>query len=184
MPATSKPLPDAASEHPVYIANAGLVLLNSYLPTLFSRLGLLTAGAEGRPRGAGLKAASRAVHLLQYLATGRLDTPEPALALNKLLAGFPLCAPVAPAITPFEADLEICDGLLAAMIANWPAIRNTSVDGLREIFLQREGRLEPVDDHWHLTVQRETIDFLVDRAPWTFAVISHRWMPGPIRVAW
>lgn len=70
-----EPLPRDASEQPVYIANAGLVLINPYLPVLFDRLGLLAVDADDQPRVSDPEAASRAVHLLQYLATGRLDTP-------------------------------------------------------------------------------------------------------------
>ncbi|MCW3849029.1 contractile injection system tape measure protein [Sphingomonas sp. LB-2] len=171
---------DSAPGHPLYIANAGLVLLNPYLPALFERLNL--PNPEGRI--IGLAAASRAVHLLQYCATGRLDTPEPALALNKLLAGLPLDTPVAPHIAPSQADLETCDSLLAAMIANWPAIRGTSADGLRETFLQREGRLDRTDTGWRLTVQRKGLDVLVDQLPWSIAVVFHRWMPAPIHTRW
>lgn len=180
----SEPLPNAASGTSVHIANAGLVLLNPYLPALFDRLGLLTASADGQPRVTGAEATSRAVHLLQYLVTGRLDTPAAELALNKLLAGISLSAPVAPEIGASPADFEICDGLLAAVIARWPAIRNTSVDGLRETFLQRGGRLESMDDGWRLTVQRKTLDVLVDQIPWSFTTIFHRWMPGQVHVGW
>lgn len=175
---------DADPGHPLYITNAGLVLLSPYLPALFERLGLLTADAEARPRIAGFEAMSRAVHLLQYCATGRLDTPEPALALNKLLAGLPLATPVAPQIAASQADLEICNTLLTAVIANWPIVRNTSIDGLRETFICREGRLDRAGDGWRLTVQRKALDVLVDQVPWTFSLVFHRWMPDPISVTW
>lgn len=170
--------------HPLYIANAGLALVSPYLPALFERLGLLTRDKEGRPHIAGFEAASRAVHLLQYLATGRLDTPEPALALNKLLAGLALDTPVAPRIAASPADLETCDGLLAAIIANWPIMRNSSAEALRETFLQREGRLDRAEESWHLTVQRKGLDVLVDQIPWSFVLLFHRWMPRPIHVTW
>ncbi|WP_423601871.1 contractile injection system tape measure protein [Sphingomonas sp. MS122] len=170
--------------HPVHIANAGLVLLHPYFPLLFDRLGLLTAGTDGQPHMGGPEAASRAVHLLQYLVTGRLDTPEPELALNKLLAGIPLSAPVAPAIAVVETDLEICGGLLAAVIAHWPQMRDTSIDGLRIGWLQREGRIEPGEDFWRLTVQRRSYDVLLQTLPWSFTLIRHRWMPHLIDVTW
>ena len=170
--------------HPLYIANAGLALVTPYLPALFERLRLLTGKGDAPPRVTGFDAASRAVHLVQYLATGRLDTPEPALALNKLLAGLPLDTPVARQIDASPADLEICKQLLTALIANWPIIKNSSIDGLRETFLQREGRLDRAEDRWDLRVQRKALDVLVDRVPWSFSVIFHRWMQAPIDVTW
>jgi hypothetical protein len=171
-------------EHALYVGNAGLVLLHPYLPTLFERLGLLVTGDDDRPVIPPGDPASRAVHLLQYLADGRLDRPEPELVLNKLLCGQPTFQPVARSIAPTQADLEICDDLLRAVIANWPILADTSPAALQETFLQREGRLRHGDGKWTLQVQRKTLDVLVDQVPWSFAVVYHRWMTDPIYVTW
>ncbi|HYD32430.1 MAG TPA: contractile injection system tape measure protein, partial [Azospirillaceae bacterium] len=73
---------------------------------------------------------------------------------------------------------------IAAVLAHWTIIRNTSPTGLRETFLQREGRLERDEGRWNLTVQRKTLDVLVDQVPWGFSVVYHRWMRDPIHVSW
>jgi hypothetical protein len=151
---------------------------------LFERLGLLVTGDDDRPVIPPGDPASRAVHLLQYLADGRLDRPEPELVLNKLLCGQPTFQPVARSIAPTQADLEICDDLLRAVIANWPILADTSPAALQETFLQREGRLRHGDGKWTLQVQRKTLDVLVDQVPWSFAVVYHRWMTDPIHVTW
>ena len=167
---------------PIYIANAGLVLFNPHLPILFERLGLLTPTALAER--SGIADLSRAVHLLQYLADGRLDRPEPDLVINKLLCGrLPAC-PVERSLVPSPADLELCDGLIRAVLDGWPPLRNSTPDALRETFLQREGRLRHKDGAWHLQVQRKTLDVLVDQLPWGFSVIYHRWMKEPVHVAW
>lgn len=168
----------------VYIANAGLVLLSPYLPRLFDKLGLLTADTDGHAKLTGIEAQSRTVHLVQYLVDGRLDAAEPMLVLNKILCGMAIAAPVEPSITASADDLALCDGLLAAAIANWPMIAGSSVDALRETFLQREGRLVQADDKWQLQVQRRSLDVLVDQIPWGFATIFHRWMVKPVIVTW
>jgi hypothetical protein len=178
-----KPVPPEP-EHAIFIRNAGLVLLNPYLPTLFDRLGLLTREGEGPPRIVGLEATSRAVHLLQYLVDQRLDRPEPDLVLNKLLCGIPTAQPIEARIEPVQDDLDLCESLLRSVIANWPIIRNTSPEGLRETFLQREGRLLHGDARWSLQVQRKGLDVLVDQIPWSISMIYHRWMADPIHVAW
>lgn len=170
--------------HAIFIANAGLVLLNPYLPTLFERLGLLTPTESGVPRIQGLEAASRAVHLLQYMVNERLTAPEPALVLNKLLCGLRTGQPVARSVEPAQADLDLCDGLLQAVIGNWPILRNTSPGGLRETFLQRDGRLTHTGGRWNLQVQRKTLDVLTDQVPWSFSLVYHRWMIDPIHVTW
>ncbi|MFN6253034.1 MAG: contractile injection system tape measure protein [Acetobacteraceae bacterium] len=179
-PATPPPEPN----HNLFVGNAGLVLLNPFLPTLFDRLGVLTQDEAGRQRIEGLETASRAVHLLQYLVDGRLDRGEPELVLNKLLCGLPTALPVLRAIEPSREDLAICDGLLRAVIDNWPVLRNTSPEGLQETFLMREGRLRHGDAKWTLRVQRKTLDVLTDQIPWSFAVVYHSWMTDPIHVTW
>lgn len=168
----------------IYVANAGLVLLHPFLPQLFRLLGLLSTDGDGAARIRGTDDATCAVHLLEYLATGNYDTPEPALALNKLLCGLELDTPVARGWVPQAEQLEQCHQLLAAVKGNWSSIGNTSVAGLRETFLQRDGRLERRDGKWTLTVSRKTVDVLVDQIPWGFAVIFHPWMPRELAVTW
>jgi len=168
----------------LYVANAGLVLFNPFLPHFLERLGLLTTDEDGIPRVAGTEAASRAVHLLQHLVDGRCDRPETTLVLNKLLCGLALSVPVLRAIEPDAAELAVCDGMIQAVIGNWPIIRNTSPAGLRETFLQREGRLQRDGERWTLQVQRKTVDILTDQIPWNRSIVYHRWMAGPIHVTW
>ena len=179
--------PDAeAMPHtdPLHIANAGLVLLAAYLPRLFERLGW----ADGQAwRSAAL--AQRAVHLLQWAATGEAAAEEHTLVLNKLLCGLPLQAPV-----PFDVVLTTDEqattaGLLQAVIAHWTALGATSVDGLRQSFLQREGRLvlqtpEEQPGAWQLQVQARSFDMLLDRLPWSIALIKLPWMEGALHVQW
>lgn len=176
------PEPDVGET--MYVGNAGLILFNPFLPRFFERLGLFSEGRDGVQRIAGLEPASRAVHLLQYLIDQRCDRREPDLALNKLLCGVPIAAPVAKRIEPTAEELAICDGLIQAMIENWPAMKGTSPAGLRETFLQREGRLRRGEDKWALDVERKTVDVLVEQIPWSWAIVYHRWMPDALHVTW
>lgn len=174
---------DAA--HPTdtaYVSNAGLALLHPFLPMLFQRLDLLATGGDGRPQ-LRIEQGARAVRLLQYLIDGRGDAPAPALLLNKLLCGLPPDFP-APPVELGQDELAHCDQLLQAVIGNWPAIGHASAAALRETFLQREGRLEWRDGQCTLTVQRRTLDVLVDQVPWGFATMRHPWMRQPVHVAW
>jgi hypothetical protein len=171
------------SGEPIYIDNAGMALFGVFLPQLFDRLDALSR-EQGRARMRDEHAASRAVHLLQYLVDGRCNAPEPLLVLNKLFCGLSIATPVPAEITPTADELALCDGLLQAMIANWKIIENSSVAALRETFLQREGKLEHRSDRWTLHVQRKTVDVLVDRIPWSISVTYHPWMPLPLYVTW
>jgi hypothetical protein len=169
---------------PIYIGNAGLVLTNPFLPHFLDALGLLVRDDAGKPRLRDESAAQRAVHLLQYLVDGHTDRPEPRLALNKILCGMPIAAPVERAIEATEEERETCDTLLRSIVENWPILRNSSTAALRETFLQREGKLTYGDNGWSLQVQRKTLDVLVDQVPWSIGVVFHPWMPNALHVTW
>ncbi len=182
MPTTRSPTTQDGDA--LYISNAGLILCHPFLPHFFKQLELLSVDHDGVTRIIGIENASHAVHLLQYLVDGRCDAPEPELALNKLLCGIALDAPVARSIEPSESDQAVCDNMMQAIIANWPSIKNTSPAGLRETFLQRTGRLLRRDGKWTLTVSRKTVDVLIDQIPWGFSIILHPWMPNELSVTW
>lgn len=176
-PARDWPQPDT-----FYVPNAGLVLLAQFLPTLFARLDLLDAG-DFRQQDARF----RAIHLLQYLATGALETYEYDLTLNKVLCGLPLTEPVPRWVQLTETDLAEADQLLVEAIQHWSVLRNTSVAGLQETFLQRTGKLVRLETGgWQLQVERKTVDILLDRLPmgWGYSVVSLPWMPKLIFVEW
>ena len=176
---TASPAEDDVVTQRIYIANAGVVIVGPYLPNLFSMLGLTSKGAF-----ATLSAAHRAVHLIQYLVSGATVTPEPILVLNKVLCGLPVTAPV-----PLEIDLRAqertaIEDMLTAIIAHWKAIGRTSIAGLRESFLQRDGRLIFSDDAWRLRVESRCFDMLLDRLPWGYATVKYPWMKQVLHVDW
>ncbi len=169
-----------APHNVIHIANAGMVLAGAYLERLFGMLGLADPEAFVSP-----EAAERAVHLLQYLATGNTGTPEPLLVLNKVLCGLPIGSPVLREfdITPQEA--QAIDGLLQAMIGHWKILGHTSIAGLRESFLQREGRLSFDDeDGWQLQVEPRSFDMLLDPLPWGYSLQKLPWMKEALHVEW
>ncbi|WP_431262527.1 contractile injection system tape measure protein [Roseateles chitinivorans] len=176
--AAEAPGMDPSAEQ-IAVGNAGLVLVSPYLPRLFSMLGLADTRAFIGP-----EAASRAALLLQALATGHAAAPEPELALNKLLCGLPLDAPLPRLIDLSEAEREAIDGLLVAVIQHWRILGTTSPDGLRGSFLRRDGHLERRDDAWQLSVVPGPFDMLIDQLPWGYATLRHPWMERVIHVEW
>ncbi|MCR6650877.1 MAG: contractile injection system tape measure protein [Cellvibrionaceae bacterium] len=168
----------------LYIDNAGLVLVGVFLPHLFKSLNMLHTNADGKIRLRDKATFSRGVHILQYLVTGSSSTPEPLLALNKIMCGESIHASVEPRIELAEEELRMCEQLQRAVLANWTSLSNTSITGLQETFFQREGRLVQMDDGWKLTVQRKTVDILMDQVSWSFSVISQAWMPETLYVSW
>jgi hypothetical protein len=83
-----------------------------------------------------------------------------------------------------DHEKEVIQQMLLGVIANWSAIGKTSIQGLRETFLQREGHLYKQEDGWQLHIPSATFDMLLDRLPWSFAMIKFPWMPDPLHVNW
>jgi hypothetical protein len=166
------------------VSACGLVLLHPYLPRLFAGLGWI---ADGHPVGQPLPPAvlPSAAALLHWLATGRDQPYEFELPLIKILLGLtpddPL--PVSAGLLD-DAMREEGEALLAAVIAHWPALGQTSLAGLRISFLQRAGLLYPAPDGWLLRPQSETYDLLLDRLPWGISLIRLGWMRGCLHTEW
>ncbi|MBC3832631.1 hypothetical protein H8K33_14070 [Undibacterium amnicola] len=168
-----------SNKYDSHLHNAGLVIVAPYLQRLFALLELTKDGAF-----IDKQAAERAVHLTQYIVTGEENTPEFSLALNKLLCGIPAVVPIPSGIQMTEHEKDVIQQMLTGIIAHWSAIGKTSIQGLRETFLAREGYLKFADDCWHLKIPQATFDMLLDRLPWSFAMIKFPWMPDPLHVNW
>jgi len=163
----------------VYLYNAGMVLAAPYLQRLFGLLNL-TEQSAFKDRSA----AERGVHLLEYLVNESCDSPEYRLVLNKILCGVKPGRPIARRIAMQESEKTAIEQLLQGMIAHWTLLGNTSVRGLRESFLQREGKLQLRKEGWRLTVQPKPYDMLLDQIPWAYSMIRLPWMEQTVYVKW
>jgi hypothetical protein len=172
------PLPKPAKTG-IAVKNAGVVLLNTYIPMLFERLGLLS---ERRFRSPAQQ--NDAVHYLQYVITGLSHTEESFLPLNKVLCGLPLSHAVQEGIEVTDAQKQLIEGLVRAAIGYWPAIGDTSVDGFRGNWLVRDGMLTEHEEHWELAVEKRPYDVLINKSPFSFSIIRYQWMEKPLHVTW
>jgi hypothetical protein len=170
---------DSIALESVYIDNAGLVLLAPYIPRYFDMLGLLE-----KNKFKNREAAERGVHLLQYLLNESTDSFEYQLVLNKLLCGVDAGVPITRSIEITDEEKAASESLLKGVIANWPILKNTSIAGFRESFLQREAHLQLKNESWQLLVQSKAFDMLLDSLPWSYATIKLSWMKRPIQVDW
>lgn len=166
-------------EVPIPVNNAGLVLLQGFFTPYFHRLNLLEDKGFTSP-----EKQRQAVHFLQYLVTGQSSTEEQHLALNKLLCGLPLNAPVEYGIDMTSEQEKTAKGLIEAVINYWNAIGSSSVDGFRGNWLLRNGILKEGPDNWELIIEKMAYDILLEKAPFAYSVIHFSWMPKPLYVTW
>ncbi len=163
----------------IFVQNAGQVLMHPFLHQLFRSIDLVS---EGRFRTSYDQ--QKALYLLHYLATGRLVAEEYELVVPKLLCNLPLGEPVMKNIELMPGEIEQCDHMLGSLVEHWAVLKSTSIDGLREGFLLRNGKLSRKNDQFIVHVESSTIDVLLDRLPWNLSMIKLPWMDELLRVDW
>ena len=169
--------PDLAES--IYIRNAGLVLFHPFLETYFNRTGLM----ENR-QFTDESSRNRAVLLLQYLAKGNTEHPEHELVLPKMLCNVPLKEAIPVSFIATEQEVAVTNELLKVFIERWDKVKNASVEGLRNSFILRDGRLNFTEDYWSLRVEQRGYDILLQSLPWTYSQIKTSWMSYNLNVEW
>jgi hypothetical protein len=113
-----------------------------------------------------------------------MQPTEELLLLPKLLCGWPLQMPAINSLPFTTKEITECDDLLKSVIQHWPALKNTSPEGLQESFLQRPGKLTENEEHFLLQPEQHSIDILLDQVPWNFQFTKLPWMKKPLQAEW
>ena len=166
-------------EEGIFVQQAGLVLIHPFLYSLFKRLQLLSES-----KFADKSEQQKGIYILHYIASGSPVADEHELVVPKVLCEWPVEMPVEKNIEITADELNEADNMLQAAIEQWPVLKNTSVAGLREAFLQRNGKLFTKNDKLHLQVEAASIDVLLDQLPWNLSMIKLPWMKAILRVDW
>lgn len=166
-------------EDGIFIDNAGLVLLHPFFESFFNDYKLLTDG-----QFKDIESQTLAVHLLHYLATKKELAAEYDVILEKFLCGWNPDLPIAKEVLLTQDIKDESETLLTAAIKHWSALKNTSPDGLREGFLQREGKLILNGFQDRLIVENKAQDVLLSYLPWGFSIFKLPWMQSPLYVEW
>jgi hypothetical protein len=158
---------------------AGLILLHPFLTTFFSRCDLMEGG---RFRDAA--ARQQAVFLLYYLATGEKEGPEYEMLFPKLFCGCALDESLPSRLELPETFYAEADELLQMVLQRWEKLKNTSVNGLREGFLRRMGKLVNRQNRLVLVVEVSAIDVLLDYLPWNLSLVKLPWLKELLYIEW
>lgn len=167
------------SEDEFFVENAGLILLHPFLKSFFNEFKILNKKSEIINNKKEL-----AVQALHYLTTGSEDFFEGNLLLEKFLCNVPQNWPVLRESLLNEQIKTETGSLLEAAIKNWPALKNTSPDGLRQMFLQRQGKLLQTEKGHKLIVERKAQDILLDKLAWNVSVVKLPWRKELLFVEW
>ncbi|MGC4235150.1 MAG: contractile injection system tape measure protein [Niabella sp.] len=168
---------DAISREGIYIPLAGTVIIAAFLPILLERTGL---AANGK-----IKDTDGALHLIYYAVTGKEHPAEFELVLPKILCGLKLQEAVETGTELSVSGKSEADEMLRSVIEHWKVLGNTSVEGLRSSFLQREGKITRVEKgEWQLMVQQGAYDMLLQQLPWSIGIIRLPWMEQNLITHW
>jgi hypothetical protein len=156
------------------------VLLHPFLQSYFQEVKLIQ-----NLTFVDLLAQQKAVRLIYYLVTGQTQSREHNLVLAKLICDWPINSYVSTSIELDDSSLKEADNLLAAILEHWAVMQNAGIEGLREGFLQREGKLTNSGHRsWSLQVESQPIDILLDQLPWGINLIKLPWMKTLLNVEW
>ena len=166
-------------DQPMCINNAGLVLLWPFIEKFFTLAELIIDR-----RFINEEKKQRAPFLLQHVITGTEEHKDQNMALNKILCGIEVARPLLCKIFLTEKEKNLSAELLTSVIGLWPTLKNTSQDGLRQSFLQRDGLLMVKPASMKLQVERRGLDILLDQLPWNMGIIKTQWMDESLSVDW
>jgi hypothetical protein len=163
-----------------FVTNSGLILLNAGL----LKRGFETLGWVAEDKIVNDNARNKMLLWMHYLVWGEDRAYEYDWQLNKVLTGMlpEMVADINISISAFEK--AEADHLLDAVTEYWTALKGVSRDGLRQTFLQRNGRLSCDDSGWQLHVETKGVDILIDYLPWPFSIVKFPWMTKPLFTQW
>jgi hypothetical protein len=103
------------------------------------------------------------------------------------LCGYPLHESLANELVLNDDERNEAGDLLTQIISLWKMKDtpvNNTIDGLRQSFLQREGKIVRQEKDWHLQVEQKPYDMVLSSLPWTISIIKTNWMEGKLWVEW
>jgi len=163
----------------IAVQKGGLILLHPFLKQFFSTIELLDE--KDRIKKSALHLAVQTLH---YLATGNCDFFEGNLIFEKFLCGVSLTIPVERESLLSEKIKEESMQLLTEVISQWPALKNSSPDGLRQLFIQRNGKLIREGHGFKLLMERKAQDILLDKLSWNISLAKIPWRKELLFVEW
>ena len=160
----------------IFINNTGAIIIAPFLTALFEKTGI--------DRDNKIIDEDAALILIHYCVTGNTSPAEFELVLPKILCGIMPEQAVNTNKKISKKYLNEANEMLASVIEYWNVLKDTSIDALRETFLQREGKLSFSNDKWLLQVEQKPYDMLLQHIPWNISMVRLPWMQHVITTEW
>lgn len=167
-------------ETKLIIDDAGLVLLHPFLPTLFSRTGLL----DDKNKFKDLTSKEKAAHFLRYTSGNVQLHFDHLMNLEKVFCGLPVQFPLTPDFPISDSEKMEINDMLESVCQYWKPLNGTSTAGLQQSFLRRKGIITFDGGTWLIRVEGMTVDILMDDLPWEISTILFPWTEDLFVVDW
>lgn len=163
----------------IVVSNAGQVLFHPFVSGLFDHFGWLDPQKQIID-----KHKHKAIQTLHYCATGKDVYMESEMILEKFLCGIPLKSTLPINSLLNDQIRQETNHMLTELIKKWPALKNTSPDGLRQMFVMRRGKLIQQESWFKLIVERKVQDILLEKLPWGLSIVKLPWVKKLLFVEW
>ncbi|CAL2093886.1 conserved protein of unknown function [Tenacibaculum sp. 190524A02b] len=174
----SKKSQETLSDTELYVENVGIILVHPFLKYFFKNLELFDEEKKE------LINPVKAAHLLHYIATKETKAYENNMLFEKILCGIPENQPINRFVDITENEKEEVENMLKSMLSNWTKMESSSIELLRNEFLQRSGKLTIKKGKIHVKVERKPQDILINNINWNISIIKFPWIKNLIQVAW
>lgn len=159
---------------------AGIILLYPYLAKFFKDLGYMSTNQTIKK-----SKYNSAVAVAIYMLTGKQKAVDYQLHFIKWFLGIPERSLISVNETLLsKKEIALADTVLLSLKSHWPALKNTSINNLRESFLQRSGVMKLDQEQCYVHIERRGIDVLIDQIPFSLSIIRLPWIKQPIIVNW
>ena len=185
---SKRPVSNVSEKEPLFfekehgeiaVQNAGQVLFLPFLKSFFDHFKWLEEDSA-------LKDEHRikAVQTVHFCATGREDFFEAEMILEKYICGLGLDTPIPAESFLNKEIIGEANHMLKEVLRHWGVLKNTSLEGLRQMFFQRDGKLIAAGRNFRLIIEQKPQDLLLERIPWNYSMIKLPWMKSLLTVEW
>ncbi|MCF6334000.1 MAG: hypothetical protein L3J11_12015 [Draconibacterium sp.] len=163
----------------IAVQNAGLILLHPFFKSFFFEIGIVDKQGDFVKEKLDL-----AVQSLHFIATGNENVFEGNLVFEKFLCGVPLKMPIQKESLLTDVIKAEVAVLMKEVIKHWPALKNSSPNDLRQMFIQRDGKIIQKEDKYKLIVERKAQDVLLEKLSWNISMVKLPWKKELLIVEW
>lgn len=174
-----EPLFFGKDKRDILVKNAGLVILGPFFTTFLKQFNWLEESGMIKK-----EERDRAVQSLHFMACGETNFFEGNLSFEKFLCGVPLSTPIPKQSLLNNEVLKETENLFRQVIKHWPELKNTGTDGLRQMFLNRNGKLIKTERGFKVIVERKAQDILLDKLQWNISLLKLPWKKELLFVEW